>query len=245
MRKLFISLSLMTLTLSGIVSCSSDDSNKEKKQLKTMVLTVNSTTVEENDQVTFTVLVGQELVEGVEIYIDGKLGTNPFIFDKMGSYKVIAKKEGYYDSNELLIKVTKAVEVNSPIIGKWIPTEVTVNIPMSESLVMPYPNQEDCDEDNLTFSNDNQVKFIIHDENCEVSSTGTSWVYNESTNKLTFTLFDQQMVVSVVSNTTDKLVIKAMGDQFAPLIPIFAPDLATDLPPAILALIEVQLKFKK
>lgn len=247
MKKILISLSLLSFVLIGTVSCSSDDNSnkKEKDNQKPLVLTTDALQVKINEEVTFSVTVGTDRIEGTQIYINGKVGANPFKFDQPGVYNVVAKKEGYKDSNELKITVVKGAEETEGIVGTWIPMHVNVTIPMSEPISMPYPKQKDCNDDTLTFDLGNSVNFKFHDESCKVTTTGTSWSLNEKTNMLSFTLFDEKMEVKVVTNTKDKLVIKAKGNQFAPLIPILVPDLAASLPPALLGLIEVELQFNK
>lgn len=237
-----LSFSLLALVLTGTVSCSSDDNSSEKKQMQTLELkTLKGNTVTVNEEVAFVVAVGSTTVEGSLIYVDGKQVTNPFTFTTAGTYKVVAKKEGYNDSNEITINVEQAAV---SIRKTWVPVHVNVGMPAGDPISMPYPKQENCDDDTLVFNDTEQVRFNLHDESCAVTTTGSSWALNSATNQLTFTLFDQEMKVNVATLTEDKLVIKAKGDQFAALIPILVPDLATGLPPALLAMIEVELEFK-
>ncbi|MBB1149272.1 hypothetical protein H4K35_03840 [Myroides sp. NP-2] len=241
MRKIVLSFSLLALVLTGTVSCSSDDNSSEQHRKKTLELTIlKGNTVAVNEEVSFTVAVGGTTVEGSLIYVDGKQVANPYIFTTAGTYKVVAKKEGYNDSNEITVQVKQAA---ASIRKTWIPVHVNVVMPAGDPIAMAYPKNPDCDDDTLVFNDGEQVSFNFHDESCAVSTTGSHWSFNAATNLLTFTLFDQEMKVNVTTLTEDKLVIKAKGDQFAALIPILVPDLAAGLPPALLALIEVELEF--
>ncbi|MBB1139414.1 hypothetical protein [Myroides sp. WP-1] len=245
MKKIFLSFSLLALVLTGTVSCSSDDNSTEQKHTQTLELkSLKGNTVNVDEEVTFMIAVGTTAIEGAQLYVNGKDATNPFKFTEMGTFKVVAKKEGYKESNELTIEVKKAV-ADISLVNTWVPTHVNVNIPMADPIAMPYPKKENCEDDTLVFDDAATVKFNYHDDSCAVSTTGTTWSFNEATKVLTFTLFDQVMNVNVTSLTADKFTIKAKGDQFAALIPILVPDLASSLPPAMLALIEVELQFDR
>ncbi|QQU03441.1 lipocalin family protein [Myroides odoratus] len=321
MKKIVLTFSLLALVMTGTVSCSSDDNSSEQQQFKTLVLaSVNGTDVTVNEEVAFVVTVGTEVIEGAKIEVDGKAATNPYTFDKAGTYKVVAKKDGYNKSNEITIivsevgiarvlkleanktsitvgedisfavkegeetitdaelfientkitsphtftqegeyyviakkqgfvdsnrvKITVAAAVDErPIVGTWIPVHVKVDALGSTVADMAYPKKENCADDTLIFNSNQTVKFDYHEDNCELKTTGANW--SISGNVLTMTLFGQSMIVNVVENTATKLVIKAKGDQFEALIPILVPDLAGSIPPALLALAEVQLELKK
>ncbi|WP_410879131.1 lipocalin family protein [Myroides sp. DW712] len=108
MKKLVLTFSLAALVLAGTVSCSSDDNSSEQQQKQTLVLaSVNGTDVTVNEEVTFVVTVGTEVVEGVQIEVNGKAVKNPHVFDEGGTYKVVAKKNGYNQSNEITITVSE------------------------------------------------------------------------------------------------------------------------------------------
>lgn len=316
-----LSFSLLALVLTGTVSCSSDDNSSEKQKMQTLELSsLNGTNVEVNASVTFTVAIGTTAVEDAHIYVNGKQSTNPFTFTEVGSYKVVAKKEGYNDSNEITITVTEAgntktlvleasksnvavdeqvaftvkdgentvtdadlyigsTKISTPyifttageyqvvakkqgfqdsnivtitveeaadtgVIGTWIPVNVKVTI-FGEVMDMPYPKQEDCDDDTLTFKNNQTVTFEYHDESCVVNSTGAAWSINEAGSVLNLNLFDQAMTVNVISNDATTLVFGAKGDQFEALIPILVPELASSIPSGMLGMIDVQLELNK
>lgn len=245
MKKILLAFSLMTLVLTGTVACSSDDNSSEQHQQTLVVTPVIGTTVPLNTEVEFVVSVGTEVVSGAQIYVDGKQGKNPFKFTEKGVHKVIAKKAGYNDSGEISITVLESMVADNPIQGIWVPANVKVVVPATEPIEMAYPNKENCNSDTLSFDDGYSVKFNFHDDSCAVSTTGTTWAFDATAGILTFTLFQQEMTVKVTTLTAEKLVIKAKGDQFAALIPILAPDLASNLPPAMLALIEVELQFDR
>lgn len=210
---------------------------------KTLKLAADRENVSAGDRVTFTVTEGTEVVPGAELFIGEARISSPHQFTEAGVYEVIAKKQGYLDSNHLTITVA-AVDAR-PIVGTWIPMHVKVDAFGSTVADMPYPKKENCADDTLTFNSNQTVKFDYHEENCTIQSTGANWSINPAGSVLTMNLFGQSMTVNVVENTATKLVIKAKGDQFAALIPILVPDLAGSLPPALLALTDVQLELKK
>lgn len=208
---------------------------------KTLKLVADRENVEAGDRVTFVVKEGTEVVSGAELFIGETRISSPYQFTEEGVYEVIAKKQGYLDSNHVTITVT-AVDAR-PIVGTWIPVHVKVDALGSTVADMAYPKKENCADDTLTFNSNQTVKFDYHEDNCELKTTGANW--SISGNILTMTLFGQSMTVNVVENTATKLVIKAKGNQFAALIPILVPDLAGSIPPALLALADVQLELNK
>lgn len=321
MKKIILTFSLAALVLTGTISCSSDDNSSEQKQKQTLVLaSTNGTDVTVNEEITFVVTVGTEVINDVQIEVNGKSVKNPYAFTVAGIYKVVAKKSGYNQSNEIIITVSEggvakqlnleasrstvtvgetvtftvtdgveavtgaelfiddtkisspytfaeegefhviakkqgyatsnrvtitveAVVDERPIVGKWIPVHVKVDAFGSTVADMEYPKKQNCAHDTLVFNSDDTVKFNYHEENCDLKSTGANWSINGSI--LTMTLFGQSMTVNVVENTATRLVINAKGNQFEALIPILVPDLAGTIPPAMLALVDVQLELKK
>lgn len=98
-------------------SCSSSDDNKgggggpDKK----LVLQVNGeTNVLENTSVLFKILENKEEIKDAQLYAGDNLISNPHIFTTEGTYKVVAKKEGYVDSNVVTIKV-RNIDTPEPI----------------------------------------------------------------------------------------------------------------------------------
>ncbi|WP_158961987.1 lipocalin family protein [Myroides fluvii] len=247
MKKIVLSFSLLALVLTGTISCSSDDNSSEQQQLKTLVLTsVNGTEATVNDEVTFVVTVGTSVIEGAKIEVNGKEVTNPFTFAEVGTYKVVAKKDGYNKSNEIEITIkADTAEDGRSIVGTWIPTNVIVTALGSEVVNMPYPAKENCEDDTLLFNSNQTVKFNYHSETCDLQTTGAAWSINEAGTILNLNLFGQAMTVNVITNNASKLIIKAKGNQFEALIPILVPDLAGNITPEMLGLAEVQLELNK
>lgn len=243
MKKIFISLSLIALITCG-TSCSSDD-NSDSKEItneKTLVISASAYSIQVGKEVTFTVTDGTSAVDA-QVYMANELIRNSMVFNAVGKFQIIAKKKGYKDSAVITIEVV--AEANK-LVGAWIPKNVEVKMPLSDPMQVAYPHQEACDKDVLAFEKDNKVSFAVHNKSCEVSSTGTTWEYDEKTNMLKFNLYGQDMNVKVLtSSDTNNLIVKAKGDQFAALIPILIPgtDMTTLLP--LLPMIEIELKLEK
>ncbi len=110
MRKLFMFLAVAGLATFG-ASCSKSDNSKpdpDKKQLS--ISASPNGTIEEGTSVTFTAKVDGKEESGAEFHVDGKKVANPYKFEKEGSYKVVAKKSNFNDSNAITITVTKKGE---------------------------------------------------------------------------------------------------------------------------------------
>ncbi|MDR0224382.1 MAG: hypothetical protein LBI32_04920 [Myroides odoratus] len=107
MKKLFMFLAVAGLATFG-ASCSSDDSKggDDLKQLSISSDAKNNTVVE-GSSVTFTAKVGDKVESGATFYVDGTKATNPYKFEKEGSYSVVAKKDKFKDSAAITIKVEK------------------------------------------------------------------------------------------------------------------------------------------
>ncbi|MGG5505505.1 MULTISPECIES: hypothetical protein [unclassified Myroides] len=115
MKKLFMFLAVAGLATFG-ASCSSDDSKggDEVKQL-TISSDAKDNTVEEGTSVKFTAKVDGKEEAGAAFYVDGTKVTNPYKFDKKGTYKVVAKKDKFKDSEALTITVK---ETGTPPVEK-------------------------------------------------------------------------------------------------------------------------------
>lgn len=99
----------MFLAVAGLAtfgaSCSSSDDNGNGggNDKETLILSADKTSVKVDETVTFTVSE-----KDAELYVEGKkISSKSTKFDKEGSYKVVAKKNGFKDSNVVTIKVTK------------------------------------------------------------------------------------------------------------------------------------------
>lgn len=104
-----ILLSVMILCMSVFVSCSKNDDNQyftEKDQLE---LTVSKNEVVVNEEVTFTVTANGKTIADAVLYInDEAVSGMKHTFTEAGTYTVIAKKEGYKESNPQTIIVKQA-----------------------------------------------------------------------------------------------------------------------------------------
>lgn len=88
-----------------LFSCSKDDGADTEPIVKTaLVLTASATEIDKGDEVTFEVTAGGEAVVA-DIYIDkAKISGASHTFEEAGTYQVVAKKEGYTDSETIDIK---------------------------------------------------------------------------------------------------------------------------------------------
>ncbi len=132
MKKLFMFLAVAGLATFGVSCSSSDDSNPGKDDdnpggVKTLALSADKSSVKEGESVTFTVKVGDKAEAGAELYIGTDKISNPHTFDAAGEYKVVAKKEGFKDSNVVTVKVTKEGEPGTEtLVLKAVPATVSV-----------------------------------------------------------------------------------------------------------------------
>ncbi|WP_158964055.1 hypothetical protein [Myroides fluvii] len=107
-----IYLGLMLCFMAIFWSCSKDDGIHQEVEVvedKQLNLFSSLSEVEENEEVTFKVYLEDAAIEAA-IYIDDQPITgSSYLFEKEGNYKVVAKKEGYLDSEELWIKVSTSL----------------------------------------------------------------------------------------------------------------------------------------
>ncbi|MVX36240.1 hypothetical protein [Myroides sp. LoEW2-1] len=107
MKKLFMFLAVAGLATFG-VSCSSDDNSSDSgKESKQLVLSADRVDVKEGDLVKFTVQADKKNVDGAKIYVDGVEAGIEHVFEKEGTFNVVAKKANFEDSAALKITVTK------------------------------------------------------------------------------------------------------------------------------------------
>lgn len=243
MKKILVSLSLIVLVTLG-TSCSSDDNSnpKEITNEKTLVLSASAYSIQVGKEVAFTTTDGTSSVDA-QVYLANEPIHNSMVFNTVGKFEIIAKKTGYTDSNVITIDV---VAETNKLVGSWIPMNVEVKMPLSDPMQVPYPHQEACDQDLLTFEQDTKVSFAVHNESCETSITGTTWEFDEKTNMLKFNLYGQDMNVKVLpSSDANSLTVTAKGDQFAALIPILIPDMDMTILLPLLPMIEIELNLEK
>lgn len=201
--------------------------NSEAKQLS---LSASKTTITIGESVSFNITVDGTTESGAELFVGSDKITNPHVFETEGTYDVIAKKQGFGNSNNVKITVVASNSDNG-VVGKWIPKNISVSAMGSEVLNENYPHKATCDEDYFEFKNDSKVEVGMHDDDCVVTTSGADWSIQG--NILKFNAMDYDITATVVSNTATKLVITANGKQFEPLVPILMPD----ADPSLLALL--------
>ncbi|MFD0700127.1 cupredoxin domain-containing protein [Myroides pelagicus] len=113
MKKLFTLLALSALLFTGL-SCSSDDNALAvtppvEEEIPPVVVDPKDQVtflphlveVETGTTVRFAVMLGKQATVDFDLYVNQvKQDTTAYTFDKVGTYIVVAKKEGYKDSNE-------------------------------------------------------------------------------------------------------------------------------------------------
>lgn len=98
------------ILLVTVSSCSSSDDNRKKDEgeKKLILQTESSTSVLENTPVLFKITEDGNILDDAQLFVNNEaILENPYTFTTEGSYVVIAKKEGYINSNSITIKVFK------------------------------------------------------------------------------------------------------------------------------------------
>lgn len=92
--------------------CSSDKSETELDEKTQLILTASSVEVKKGDEVTFVTTANGEVIEA-NIYIEGtKIESANHTFEDVGEYEVVAKREGYTDSEKTVVKVSNDSEID-------------------------------------------------------------------------------------------------------------------------------------
>lgn len=109
MKKLILFFIMASLAVLG-TACSSDDSNGGGHKELALLSDANADGIVQGTTVEFTVMAGEgddvvEVEEGVSFYVNETEVKNPYTFKELGEFKVVAKKNGYKESNTLIIKV--------------------------------------------------------------------------------------------------------------------------------------------
>ena len=111
LTKVLLSSLILLVT---VYSCSSDDGGKKddnggKDKEKTLILQAEGDTrVLENTAVLFKVTGEGNTLADAKLFVnDAEISENPYTFTTEGTYTVMAKKEGYKNSNIVTIKVFK------------------------------------------------------------------------------------------------------------------------------------------
>ncbi len=108
MKKLFMFLAVAGLATFGTSCSSSDDSNPPVAE-KQLTLTATPATVRVGESVVFAVTVDGKTEADAKLSIDGKeVSGLTQKFDKVGTYKVQAKKAGFIDSTVATVTVVAA-----------------------------------------------------------------------------------------------------------------------------------------
>lgn len=90
----------------SLLSCSNDDDvSVESNAEQVLYLISEQTSIFLNDSLSFIVKNAEAETIEADIYVDGIKASNPFIFDKVGVFKVTAKKDGMSESNAIEIAV--------------------------------------------------------------------------------------------------------------------------------------------
>lgn len=107
----------MFLAVAGLAtfgaSCSKSDDNGGGGTTQ-LVVSADKSSVEEGTSVTFTAKADGKTESGADFYVEGTKVANPYKFETPGSYKVVAKKANFKDSNAITITVTKKGEEPQP-----------------------------------------------------------------------------------------------------------------------------------
>lgn len=106
--RIFASSLLLAFTF--LMSCSKDDGPAPIPEQESLILTSSNSVISDGETVLFTVKVNNSPIENATIYIEGHAITDyEHTFIEPGSYTVIAKKEGYKDSETLTITVNEVL----------------------------------------------------------------------------------------------------------------------------------------
>lgn len=106
MKQILKYFSVLLFTVIAI-SCSSDDSNTEIKEL---IVKADKNAVDEGGIVTFSAVDGNNnVVTDVDFYVNNVKINNPYKFDKKGTFNVIGRKNGYNVSTPKAILVGKTL----------------------------------------------------------------------------------------------------------------------------------------
>lgn len=101
----------LVLLVVVFVGCSSDDNNKEVLVKQELILGAEKTKITVGDELVFSAVDSEGKVVDAAFYIEDREVKNPVKFDRLGVFYVVAKKEGFKDSNVLKVFVhEEAVE---------------------------------------------------------------------------------------------------------------------------------------
>lgn len=104
-------LLLLFLATVAFIGCSSDDNNETPVVKENLVLSTSQSKITVGEKLKFNVVDKAGKTVNAGIYVDNVGVVNPVTFDKAGTFSVVAKKDGFKDSNVLKIEVTDVGDV--------------------------------------------------------------------------------------------------------------------------------------
>ncbi|MCM4167550.1 hypothetical protein KCTC52924_00951 [Arenibacter antarcticus] len=114
--------SVLLLGFTILLSCSKDDGSVSVIEQEALVVTLSSTEIKEGETVQFSATANGKAISGATYYVNGiSIDHSEHTFAEPGNYKVVAKKEGYQDSDQhgiLVLKRKMAIVVH--IVGEEI-----------------------------------------------------------------------------------------------------------------------------
>jgi len=124
MKKLLLFLVMASFAVLG-TACSSDDSESGSNKVLALFSDADEDGIVQGTTVEFTAMIekGGDVVvieEGVSFFVGSTEVKNPYTFNEVGEFKVVAKKKGYKESNTLIIKVIEGNIVGPGDKGKLI-----------------------------------------------------------------------------------------------------------------------------
>ncbi|HLW33924.1 MAG TPA: kelch repeat-containing protein [Aequorivita sp.] len=151
-----ITLILLSVFTISYFSCSKNDDGPGTVETPQLELTASATEVETGQEVIFTVAAASKNIPDAAIYIDGtSIIGYTHTFTEEGTFQVVAKKEGYQESNFI------SINVNAPETIKATPIRVST-APRNPSLGSQFRM---CVDQNLkeifTFDREND-KFMSY-----------------------------------------------------------------------------------
>lgn len=105
---------LLFLAVIAFVGCSSDDNTNNVLVREELLLTAEKNKIIVGDELVFTAVDSEGKVVDAAFYIEDRQVNNPVKFDRLGVFYVVAKKEGFKDSNVLKVFVHEETVEDTP-----------------------------------------------------------------------------------------------------------------------------------
>lgn len=102
------------LAVIAFVGCSSDDNTNNVLVKEELLLTAEKNKIIVGDELVFTAVDSEGKVVDAAFYIEDRQVNNPVKFDRLGVFYVVAKKEGFKDSNVLKVFVHEETVEDTP-----------------------------------------------------------------------------------------------------------------------------------